>query len=170
MAKNTFQLLFRSHVDNPKRCICCFFVHDINEPLDMFENERFDIVLSALAMHYVEDWNLVIKEFGRVLKKGGSVVVSIEHPFFEYTYFKSKRYFDVEEVTATWSGFGERVKVHSFRRSLQEVIQPLVSNGFLVDALVEPKPVAEFKKLDPKHFKELNLFPAFMMVRGIKPN
>lgn len=147
-----------------------FFEHDLSQPLAMFEDAQFNCIVCALALHYIEDWNPVLNEFNRVLKKGGRLVISVEHPFFEYTYFKSKRYFDVEEVTATWSGFGERVKVHSFRRSLQEVIQPLVTNGFLVDALVEPKPVAEFEKLDPKHFRELNTFPTFMMVRGIKPN
>ena len=38
----------------------------------------------------------------------------------------------------------------------------------MIDTLLEPKPVAAFEKLDPKHYKELNEFPAFMCIRAIK--
>ena len=145
-----------------------FFVHDLHKPLNMFDDERFDQVLSALAMHYIEDWNPVVQEFHRVLKKGGSVVVSIEHPFFEYTYFKSKKYFQVENVQAIWRGFGGRVKVPSYRRSLMECLKPFTDNGFFIDELVEPLPIAEFEKANPKHYKELQKFPAFMCFRALK--
>lgn len=145
-----------------------FFVHDLAEPLSMFEDASFDLVLCALAMHYLEDWNPTIQEFHRVLKPGGTVVVSIEHPFFEYNYFKSERYFDVEAVKCTWGGFGQKVEINSYRRSLGECITPFTNNGFYIDQLLEPKPVPEFEKLDPKHFKELNEFPGFLCLRAVK--
>lgn len=145
-----------------------FFQHDMSNPLDMIEGETFDTVVCALAMHYLEDWNLAIQEFQRVLKPNGNLVISIEHPFFEYLYFKSDAYFEVEAVNATWSGFGKPVRVHSYRRSLHECIQPITNNGFYIDQLIEPKPVPEFEKLDPRHFKELNEFPSFMHIRAIK--
>lgn len=145
-----------------------FFVHDLGLPFDRIETNSCDIVLCALAMHYLEDWTNTIREFHRVLKTDGIVVVSIEHPFFEYGYFKSKKYFDVEAVKATWSGFGKRVEVNSFRRPLQECLRPFTDNGFYIDKLVEPKPVKEFEALDPRHYKELNAFPAFMCIRAVK--
>ena len=145
-----------------------FFQHDMSNPLNMIEGETFDTVVCALAMHYLEDWNLAIQEFQRVLKPNGNLVISIEHPFFEYLYFKSDAYFEVEAVNATWSGFGKPVRVHSYRRSLHECIQPITNNGFYIDQLIEPKPVPEFEKLDPRHFKELNEFPSFMHIRAIK--
>ncbi len=145
-----------------------FFVHDLEQPFDQLESTTFDIVVCALAMHYIQDWNNTLKEFYRVLKPNGYLVISIEHPFFEYTYFKSKQYFDVESVSCTWNGFGIPVEVHSYRRPLQDCINPLLINGFMIDALLEPKPVAAFEKLDPKHYKELNEFPAFMCIRVSK--
>lgn len=145
-----------------------FFVHDMTDPLEMFSESSFDTVVCALAMHYLEDWNQAIQEFHRVLKPNGVMVISIEHPFFEYLYFKSKRYFDVEPVNAIWGGFGKRIKMHSYRRSLNQCIHPITSNGFYIDQLVEPKPVPEFEKLDPRHYKELNEFPGFMHIRAIK--
>ena len=145
-----------------------FFVHDLESPLHMFKNGSFDIVLCALAMHYVEERNFTIQEFYRVLKPKGLLILSIEHPFFEYRYFKSKVYFEVEPVQCTWSGFGKPVVIHSYRRSLGACITPLTSNGFYIDELVEPKPLAAFEELDPKHFRELNEFPAFMCIRAIR--
>lgn len=145
-----------------------FFVHDLALPMEMIESGSCDVLLCALAMHYVEDWTNTVREFHRVLKTDGMVVISIEHPFFEYTYFTSKNYFAVEHVKATWSGFGKKIEMNSFRRPLQECIAPFTSNGFYLRELVEPKPVSEFEKLDPKHYRELNEFPAFMCISFVK--
>lgn len=145
-----------------------FFVHDLATPLTMIQDQSYDIVLCALAMHYIEDWNNTLKEFCRVLKSEGQLVISIEHPFFEFNYFKSEQYFEVEEVKCTWNGFGAPAEIYSYRRSLQDCIIPLVNNGFYIDRLIEPRPVKEFEKLDPKHYKELNEFPAFMCISAVK--
>ncbi len=145
-----------------------FFVHDLSTPFKTLDDESFDIVLCALALHYVEDWTQTIKEFRRVLKPKGHLVISIEHPFFEYNYFKSKKYFEIEHVKCTWKGFGKPIEVNSYRRPLHECLLPLTENGFYIDSLLEPKPTKEFENYDPKHYKELNAFPAFMCIRGVR--
>lgn len=145
-----------------------FFVHDLSTPFEMFDKETFDIILCALALHYIPDWTLTIKEFYRVLKPKGTLVISIEHPFFEYNFFKSTKYFEIENVKCVWNGFGKPVEVNSFRRPLSECLLPFTNNGFYIDKLVEPKPTKEFEQLDPRHFKELNEFPAFMCMRAVK--
>jgi ubiquinone/menaquinone biosynthesis C-methylase UbiE len=145
-----------------------FFVHDLAAPFTMLPNQRFDIVLCALALHYVQHWPPTIQEFCRVLKPGGQLILSIEHPFFEYNYFNSDKYFEVEHVKCTWRGFGKPVQINSYRRPLQQCLQPLTSNGFYIDELTEPRPVKEFEQLDPKHYKELNAFPGFMCIRAVK--
>lgn len=145
-----------------------FFIHDLSEPLTMVKDESFDFVICALALHYIEDWNLTIKEFHRVLKLKGQLIISIEHPFFEYNYYESTLYFKTEPVKCTWKGFGRAVEINSYRRPLHECIMPLTENGFYIDKLIEPKPIKEFEELDPKHFKELNNFPAFMCIRAMK--
>ncbi|MBV1924906.1 MAG: class I SAM-dependent methyltransferase [Dokdonia sp.] len=145
-----------------------FFVHDFSTPLTMIADQSFDFVLCALALHYVEDWNDTLREFHRVLKDHGQLIISIEHPFFEYNYFKSSDYFKTEAVKCTWKGFGFPIEINSYRRSLTECIQPLTQNGFYIDQLVEPKPLKEFEALDPKHYKELNEFPAFLCIRAVR--
>ncbi len=145
-----------------------FFVHDLSRPLTMIDDESFDFVLCALALHYIEDWDITIKEFHRVLKTKGQLILSIEHPFFEYNYYKSTEYFKKEPVKCIWSGFGIPIEINGYRRSLHDCIAPLTNNGFYFDKLIEPKPLREFEKLDQKHYKELNKFPAFMCIRAVK--
>ena len=93
-----------------------FFVHNPSHPLPMLENTTFDIVISALAMHYIEDWTTTIREFYRVLKPKGLLAISIEHPFFEFNYFLSKQYFKVEPGKCYWNNFGKRIEMNSYRR------------------------------------------------------
>ncbi|OEK00596.1 hypothetical protein BFP97_03340 [Roseivirga sp. 4D4] len=160
------KMIENSKARNPNRGN--FFVHDLEKPLNSLSDETFDIVLSALAMHYIENWEQTIREFNRVLKPKGQLIISIEHPFFEHLYFKSERYFEVEPVKCTWNGFDRPVEINSYRRPLQECLNPLLENGFTLDKLLEPKPVEAFEALDPKHFNELNAFPAFMCMRALK--
>ncbi|GAB4026794.1 class I SAM-dependent methyltransferase [Spirosoma koreense] len=145
-----------------------FFVQDLNKPFATLTDGSFDIVICALAMHYLRDWTLTIREYCRVLKPGGLLILSIEHPFFEFNYFKSAAYFSIEPVQCVWTAFGKPIEVNSYRRSLSECITPLTENGFYLDRLVEPKPVEAFEQYDPKHFKELNEFPAFLCLRAVK--
>ena len=145
-----------------------FFVHDMSEPFEMFADEQFDIIVCALALAYIQDWTLTMQEFCRVLKPKGILVISTDHPFFDYTFFRSTQYFAVENVRCVWKGFGIPVEINTYRRPLSEYLLPLTDNGFYIDKLIEPKPTKEFEKLDPRHFKELNEFPSFMCIRAVK--
>jgi ubiquinone/menaquinone biosynthesis C-methylase UbiE len=145
-----------------------FFVHNLSHPFDFQEDNSIDIVLCALAMDYVGDWQPTIQEFSRVLKPGGVLVISMEHPFFKYLEHRSEQYFETEAVNMTWRGFGQLIDVHSYRRPLGTCITDITSNGFYIDHLLEPKPTQEFEAIDPKHFKELNAFPGFLCLRAIK--
>jgi SAM-dependent methyltransferase len=145
-----------------------FFVHNLAHPLNTLDNGSFDIALCALALHYVQNWDPTIKEFFRVLKPEGQLLISIEHPFFEYNYYKSNRYFDIEPVKCTWQGFGKPIEMNSYRRPLHACIEPITNNGFYIDKLIEPKPTREFEKADPEDYQALNTFPAFMCISAIR--
>jgi ubiquinone/menaquinone biosynthesis C-methylase UbiE len=145
-----------------------FFVQDLASPFVKLNDNSYDIIVCALAMHYIEDWNSTIQEFYRVLKEKGQLIISIEHPFFEFNYFNSTQYFNTEAVKCIWKNFGNPIEVNSYRRPLESCIIPLTNNGFYIDKLIEPKPTKEFEKLDPKHYKELYEFPAFMCIKAIR--
>lgn len=86
---------------------------------------------------------------------------------FNYTYFKSKKYFQTELVGSVWRGF-ETVRVHmpSYRRSLEETLNPVIEAGFRLEKILEPRPTEEFKRADPEDYAELMEQPSFLCLRA----
>ena len=112
---------------------------------------------------------LVFKEFYRVVKAPGWLVFSMEHPYTKYEIHReTSNYFEVEAVEYEWNGFGEPVRVPSYRRPLSAVINPLVRAGFAVDELLEPTPTEAFRQADPEDYEALSREPGFMCVRAVK--
>ena len=142
---------------------------DMSKPLDFLESDSFDVVLSPLVLDYIEDWRGIFAEFYRLLRPAGHFVFSVHHPFFEYIYYKIENYFETEIVSCQWRGFeGVRVEMPSFRRPLNELLNPLSETGFRLEKIIEPLPTDEFREADPKHYEELSKFPAFLCVRARK--
>jgi len=142
---------------------------NLNEPLGFLESESFDIVLSPLVLDYIEDWRSLFREFYRVLRPGGHFVFSIHHPFFDYQYYKTGNYFATETVGVEWKGFGDvRVHMPSYRRPLEEVVNPLAEAGFRLEKILEPKATEKLKQVDPKHYAELLREPCFLCLRAKK--
>src|SRR5260370_2969480 len=46
-----------------------------------FPDDTFDDVTASLVLHYLEDWGPALAELRRVLKPGGRLIVSVDHPF-----------------------------------------------------------------------------------------
>jgi SAM-dependent methyltransferase len=141
----------------------------LEDPLNFFEGESFDLVIAPLVMDYVRDWVLTFSEFQRILKPGGILVFSIEHPAMKYFDFIEKsNYFQVEQVSYTWKGFGPPVEVPTYRRSLAEVFNPLIEAGFNIDRVLEPLPTEAFKAAQPEDYEKLLREPGFMCIRAVR--
>lgn len=143
-------------------------IADLEAPLTFLPDGSFDVVLSPLVLEYVRDWRAIFAEFRRVLVGGGHLIVSVTHPFFDSTYFETKAYFDIELVHAEWSGFGPRVQMPAYRRSLEETLNPFVETGFIIESVLEPRPTAQFAAADPEHYEELMHRPCFLCIRAKK--
>jgi SAM-dependent methyltransferase len=52
----------------------------LENPLASLKDATFDMVVSALMMDYVEDWRTRLLGFFRVLRPGGRLIFSVEHP------------------------------------------------------------------------------------------
>jgi SAM-dependent methyltransferase len=142
---------------------------NLEHPLEFLTGGSFDIVISSLVMDYVKDWERVFGEFYRVLREGGTLVFSMEHPYPKYhDHRETSNYFEVELVEYEWTGFGEAVRVPSYRRPLSEVINPLIRAGFVVEQILEPIPTEAFRQQDPEDYEELSRSPGFMCVRANK--
>ena len=139
---------------------------DLGAPLSFLDASSFDIVLCPLVLEYVRDWRAVLREFHRLLVPGGHLVASVTHPFSDFTYFRSQRYFETELVVSEWRGFRpRRIRMPSYRRSLEETLNPFFETGFALERVLEPKPTDAMKNADPRHYEELSRFPSFLCIR-----
>jgi SAM-dependent methyltransferase len=146
-----------------------FRVADLEKPLDFFADESFDLVVSALALDYVRDWDAVFKEFFRILADPGHLVLSVGHPADEfYRLHPNGSYFAVEPVSYEWRSFGPPVVVPYYRRSLQAMVEPLLGAGFVLERLLEPRPVPQFQEVDPSGYAKLMRRPCFLCLRAGK--
>lgn len=141
---------------------------DLDQPLDFLPDSSFDLVLSALALDYVRDWDKTFNEFYRVLRQPGRLVFSVGHPFAEFILHGAGSYFETELVDSEWTGFGTPVRVPSYRRPLGAVINPLLEAGFVLERILEPIPTEQFKQKAPQYYQELSRQPGFLCVRAVK--
>ncbi|GMB01832.1 class I SAM-dependent methyltransferase [Pelosinus sp. IPA-1] len=141
---------------------------DLNEPLNFIKDKTIDIILSSLTLHYVRDWNLVMAEFNRVLKPLGSLILSVHHPFMDFTYFNRENYFLTEIIEDEWETNKGKVKVQFYRRPLSKIVSPVLDAGFIIEKLIEPMPTEKFKELHPKAYEKLTQKPQFLFLRAKK--
>jgi ubiquinone/menaquinone biosynthesis C-methylase UbiE len=148
---------------------------DLTQPLLFAADSKFDLVLCPLVLDYIADWQPVFEEFFRVLQPGGSIVFSCGHPTADFLYAQrhqltSENYFEVEQFVMEWRGFGEPYPVvTAYRRPLGAMLNPLARAGFVLDEILEPKPIAQFEAADPEGYQKLMREPGFICIRARKP-
>ncbi|KLO24357.1 ubiquinone biosynthesis methyltransferase UbiE [Marinitoga sp. 1155] len=138
---------------------------DLNAKLP-FNNNYFDMIVSALTLHYVKDLNFTLSEFKRVLKENGVLIFSINHPIMTYLYFSLENYF--EEILL--EDLINKVPVYFYHRSFDTIFDALYNNNFFVVNMYEPKPTKDFLKMDEKNYKKLMKKPNFLIIKAIKSN
>ena len=120
------------------------------EELAAFDTGATDIVFSSYTFPYVADIARCLEECARVLRPGGRLVFSLDHPvrgcFFdeeagELLPFPARAYFD--ETPVRWRFDGTSVRMETIHRTLDTWIALLGDAGFCLTRLVEPKPSLE---------------------------
>ncbi|GAA3183127.1 hypothetical protein GCM10017688_41420 [Streptomyces ramulosus] len=73
-----------------------------------FDDGAFDDVVSSLVLHYVEDWGPTLAELRCVLKPGGRLLASMDHPTVAYTIQEPRPdYFATTSYTFDWTCGGQ---------------------------------------------------------------
>jgi SAM-dependent methyltransferase len=128
---------------------------DLTEPLDFLGPHSFDAVLCSLVLHYIENWSPPLTEFNNLLRSRGQLVLSVHHPFSDYFDADSKNYFETEP----WhSGNAERP---FWRRSLEETTASIVTAGFTLDTIREPRPFSDPTGTTPN-------LPRLLVIRALR--
>ncbi len=119
-------------------------------PIEEFEYEpdTFDIVISSLALHHVDDFNSLCKKIHRCLTPGGVFLFSIDHPIYtasdarqgitggdgEKRQWPVDRYFDEGRRETDIPGHCPA----RFHKTLTSWINGLLDAGFTITGLAEP--------------------------------
>lgn len=115
-------------------------VHDLAEPLP-YADAAFDDVVASLVLHYLADWTGPLAELRRVLKPGGRLILSVNHPIVHKIVNPDANYFAVAEFSFDAVHAGRTVLYTNWHRPLQAMSDAFRAAGFLILGISEP-PVA----------------------------
>ncbi len=145
------------------------YLQDLNLGLPREADEAFNLVLSGLTVHYIEDLCALFSEVARVLRPGGLFVFSTHHPAMDFESSPSGDYFKTEQITQLWNTLpGREVEVSFFRRPLSATMHALAQAGLLVEKISEGVVSPEIRERSPQDWERLSRRPAFLFVRAVK--
>ena len=133
--------------------------------MSFLADASFDVVLCALTLHYLRDWVPVLREFHRVLRSNGAVVISTHHPACDIDLSRTGNYFDTELLRDRWTKNGRNFDVEFWRRPLTDMFAAMHEAGFQVERLVEPAPLPEVEERFPAEWELLTTMPRFLFLR-----
>ncbi len=140
---------------------------DLSRPLVGLEDDSFDVILSSLTLHYVEDLSVPFSEFARVARPGARLVFSMHHPYNDLALHPRQDYFEMVEVSETWTlSDGVSFDVRFYARSLTEILEPLVRAGWCRYEILEPLPVSKCQQHFPEQHARIRARPPFLFVRA----
>lgn len=141
-------------------------------------NQKFDVIVSSLAFHYVENFQKLITDISRLLKKRGSLIFSQEHPMLtayigernwisdpegNKLYWPVSNYNDEGPRYETW--FIEDVQ--KYHRTLSTIINTIIEKGFEIEKISESKADDELIKTDKKFLNGKNI-SNFLFIKARK--
>lgn len=136
-------------------------VHSLDEPITWVPDRSLDVVLCALAYHYLNDRPAFLSEARRMLRDGGALVISTHHPADDWRRLGGS-WFEEGPVTETWStGW----TITAWRVPLTRLSEEFADAGFLIERLVEPVPDPAMADSHPETYDALSQMPPFVMFR-----
>ncbi|QHW33759.1 class I SAM-dependent methyltransferase [Paenibacillus rhizovicinus] len=158
----------RELTDDPKIEYRRLAIEDLDYPAG-----SFDVVISSLALHYIERFDAVCRDVRRLLAPGGSFVFSTEHPVFtaraaqdwHYGPEGEKLHWPVDDYYAEGLRQARFLEndVIKYHRTVATLLNALIETGFSIRKLSEPQPSREMVETIPGMRDELRR-PMFLMV------
>jgi ubiquinone/menaquinone biosynthesis C-methylase UbiE len=150
----------------------CMPIEDI-----AFPDNSFDVVISSLALHYIQFFEDVLSKISKCLSKGGDFVFSVEHPIFT-SQGPQDWYYDDKGNIVHWpvdQYFTEGVRkanflgeeVIKYHKTLTTYINSLLKEGFEITGLIEPKPAKNLLYTVPGMSDELRR-PMMLLISARK--
>lgn len=147
-------------------------IEDIDFPAD-----RFEVVLSSLAFHYVADIDTVFARVFACLAPGGAFVFSVEHPIFSARAAQDWHYgpqgerlhwpvddYQAEGVRHSQWLTGDVIKYH---RTLSTYLNAVMRAGFQITGIAEA-PSPESLARHPE-WRDEGRRPMFLLISAVRP-
>lgn len=142
-----------------------------------FPVNQFDVVISSLALHYVERFDLVCRNVHQWLVPSGVFAISVEHPVFtaleaqDWCYGENNErlhwpvdHYQQEGIRHTHWLADDVIKYH---RTVATYINSLIESGFRITRLLEPEPSPEMLTAHPDMKDECRR-PIFLLIAAVK--
>ncbi|MGO4110525.1 class I SAM-dependent methyltransferase [Paenibacillus sp. YAF4_2] len=146
------------------------------EDIDI-EPGQFDVVISSLALHYIEDFVSACRKIYDSLAPGGSFILSMEHPIFTAVAAQDWHYgSDGERLhwpVDHYQSEGQRIArfldsdVVKYHRTVASIMNALIQAGFRVTEVAEPGPSEDALKQYPDMIDETRR-PIFLLLSALK--
>jgi len=142
-----------------------------------FPAGEFDVVVSSLALHYVQHFDIVCRKVHHSLVSGGNFVLSVEHPIFtalaaqdwyhgplgERLHWPIDHYQDEGLRQARFLDH-DVVKYH---RTVATYLNTVINSGFTLTRLSEPQPTQAMLDKHPD-MQDENRRPMFLLIAAVK--
>lgn len=117
-------------------------VADLARPLP-FADDSFDDVVASLVLHYLEDWSGPLAELRRVLRPGGRLLVSVNHPTVRFVNSPDEDYFATRQYTEALELDGRPTELTFWHRPLRAMTRAFTDAGFTISVIEEPGPAPD---------------------------
>lgn len=137
--------------------------------------EKYDVVFSSLAVHYIKDFAQLATNIYNLLNQGGYFIFSQEHPLT--TALFTQNYWTCNEENerihynlSTYGLEGERKvkwivdEVIKYHRTMSSIINSLSNAGFIIEKMLEPIPSNEMIEQYPSYKKYIHK-PDFLLIK-----
>lgn len=110
---------------------------DLAAPLP-FGTGEFDDVVVSLVLHYLEDWSGPLAELRRILKPGGRLLLSVNHPIIREVVYPQEDYFATSPYTEEYTFAGQTAELTFWHRPLHAMTDAFTRAGFGISVISEP--------------------------------
>ncbi|WP_456271474.1 class I SAM-dependent DNA methyltransferase [Bacillus sp. AK031] len=139
------------------------------EELQIEDNE-YDLILSRMVLHYIEELEPLMHKVYTALKPGGKFIFSVMHPVitatFDHFSGKEKRthwivdnYFETGKRVEAWMDHS----VVKYHRTIEGYISLVLAAGFKITNLKEAEPRKEFF-LEEQEYQRRTKIPLFLIL------
>lgn len=158
-----------------------------------FPDKSFDFVYSSLTIHYAPDWRHILEEWSRVLKPGGEILFSTQHPLYMsasrkgrgkagysiragFSYLRPFRrlktygdYFRTGQTRRTHRAGAADLQLITHRKTLSEMLSEIRGARLQVIDCLEPEPTEEALRHQKRWSAMYRALPQFILFRLRKP-